>query len=600
MAIRLVTTLLIGLTLIPDVNAKAPQYIGVVALVENIVATGVSETDKIFKIGDRVFINQKIKTLMNSRAQIIFRDQSVLNIGPDTEISIKTYNWRSDRPSFAAQVRSGAIRFKSGTFPSGSYTVSSPSALVKLQGTQVDFLVSRPGATEILLRSGAASVTPNSSPTQGSSDTLASSTGSVILNSPNSFVQMDGSNGISGQPKVASISKQGFYDSAFDINIGDNDQITGISRDRINAELQLASLETGNPVTKAQIDAELFLRGIDRSAALTAFINKKLKNCSGGSCRVLLNKRRLVNQAIRKLKRQRTALLKNFGQGKGNADALARIRQLLSGALAEETRLRQIEVSALKAVTDATNNQRSAKKTLKKKQKSVGLKTKKRAFNEARKKFRQAKTDDEKKAARAALKSAKTTFDTAKAAVALESKAFKDAKSNLKNLQKAAKDASSAAEDAAKDVKALQAQLNSNRALRRLKRAKRRPIEAAQPQQRSVKTGGPATNTRKIAVARPSGISKQTKAANKKAKAAAKTAARQAKAANKKAKAAAKKAAKQAKAATKKAKAAAKKAAKQAKAAAKKAAKQAKAARKAAARARKAALRKARREAANN
>ena len=600
MVIRLVTTLLIGLTLIPDANAKAPQYIGVVALVENIVATGVSETDKIFKIGDRVFINQKIKTLMNSRAQIIFRDQSILNIGPDTEITIKSYNRRSDRPSFAAQVRSGAIRFKSGTFPSGSYTVSSPSALVRLQGTQVDFLVSKPGATEILLRSGAASVTPNSSPTQGSSDNLVSSTGSVTLNSPNSFVQMDGSSGISGQPKVASISKQGFYDSAFDINIGDNDQITGISRDRINAELQLASLETGNPVTKAQVDAELFLRGIDRSAALTTFINKKLKNCSGESCRVLLNKRRLVNQAIRKLKRQRTSLLKDFGQGKGNADARARIRELLSGALAEETRLRQIEVSAFNAVTDAANNQRSAKKKLKQKQKSVDLGGKKRAFKDARKKFRQAKTEDEKKSARTILKNARTNFDTAKAAVAAETKAFKDAKSNLKNAQKVAKAATSAAEDAAKDVKALQAQLNSGRALRRLKRAKRQPIEAARPQQATIRSGGEATSTRKIAVVRPPAVSKQTKAANKKAKAAAKKAAKQAKAANKKAKAAAKKAAKQAKAASKKAKAAAKKAAKQAKAAAKKAAKQAKAARKAAARARKAALRKARREAANN
>ena len=72
MVIRLVTTLLIGLTLIPDANAKAPQYIGVVALVENIVATGVSETDKIFKIGDRVFINQKIKTLMRTVAHKSF------------------------------------------------------------------------------------------------------------------------------------------------------------------------------------------------------------------------------------------------------------------------------------------------------------------------------------------------------------------------------------------------------------------------------------------------------------------------------------------------------------------------------------------------
>ena len=464
----------------------------------------------------------------------------------------------------------------------------------------MDFLVSRPGATEILLRSGTANVKPNRAPTQGPSDTPVPSRGSVSLNSPNSFVQMGGSSGISSRPKVASLSKQKFYDAAFDINIGDNDQITEISRGRINAELQLASLETGNPVTKAQVDAELFLRGIDRSAALTTFINKKLKNCSGESCRVLLNKRRLVNQAIRKLKRQRTSLLRDFGQAKGNADARARIRELLSGALAEETRLRQIEVSAFNAVTDAANNQRSAKKKLKQKQKSVELGDKKRAFKDARKKFRQAKTEDEKKSARAILKTARTNFDTAKAAVVAETKAFKDAKSNLKNAQKAAKAATSAAEDAAKDVKALQAQLNSGRALRRLKRAKRQPIEAARPQQAAVKPGGVATSTRKIAVVRPSAVSKQTKAANKKAKAAAKTAAKQAKAANKKAKAAAKKAAKQAKAASKKAKAAAKKAAKQAKAAAKKAAKQAKAARKAAARARKAALRKARREAANN
>ena len=73
MVLRLVTSLFLGLTLVPSVNAKEPQYIGVIALVENIVATGVTETDKIFKTGDRVFINQKIKTLMNSRAQIIFR-----------------------------------------------------------------------------------------------------------------------------------------------------------------------------------------------------------------------------------------------------------------------------------------------------------------------------------------------------------------------------------------------------------------------------------------------------------------------------------------------------------------------------------------------
>ena len=44
-----------GLTLVPNVNAKAPQYIGDFALVENILATGVQETDKNFKISDRVF-----------------------------------------------------------------------------------------------------------------------------------------------------------------------------------------------------------------------------------------------------------------------------------------------------------------------------------------------------------------------------------------------------------------------------------------------------------------------------------------------------------------------------------------------------------------
>ena len=272
----------------------------------------------------------------------------------------------------------------------------------------------------------------------------------------------------------------------------------------------------------------------------------------------------------------------------------------MSGALAEETRLRQIEASAFNAVTDAANNQRSAKKKLKQKQKSVDLGGKKRAFKDARKKFRQAKTEDEKIREGAILKNARTNFDTAKAAVAAETKAFKDAKSNLKNAQKAAKAATSAAEDAAKDVKVLQAQLNSGRALRRLKRAKRQPIEAARPQQATTKAWRRGNKHEKNCCGPALGSFKADQSRQQEGEGRRKNSSKTSKGCKQESKGSRKKSSKTSKGCKQKAKAAAKKAAKQAKAAAKKAAKQAKAARKAAARSSKAALRKARREAANN
>ena len=603
--------ILLALAPVTAINAADEQYVGVVSMVENIVSTGLGENASVLRTGDRVYSHQKIKTLMNSRAQLIFLDQSVINLGPDSELSIKQFNLSktTGNSNFSAEISNGVVRMKSGAMPIGSYAVTSPNARVILQGTEVDFLVTQEGATEVLLRSGAASVSPMATSPGTSPTNVSNSNKPVLLSEPDTYIQITEQKAPTA-PRLAPPGKRNLYQNELELKIGDNAALTLLDRNRVKAELQLASLGANRLLTEEEISSELLLRSLDRSNTLTTFVNKKIRTCQGQSCNVLLNKRRLINQAIRKFRRQSAALLGRFDNLKGAPDALKKIRELLARAIAEAEKLKGIATNAQIAAKNAQKSQKTAKNALKKKQKSVKFKSKRKGVNKAKAALRKLGKDapaEQKKAAQEKLTNAKKIFEDAKITIKPASEALQTAKNKTKNLQAAAKDAAKAADEASADVEGIQAQLKTKKSIKKLKRL-RRSVGLA-----SAKTSGTTVPNSRDALSRNSNSStlplraKETKTTGKKAQATAKSAAKQAKAANKKAKSAAKKAAKQAKSASKKAKAAAKKAAKQAKAAtkkakaaAKKAAKQAKAARKAAARARKAALRKAKREAAEN
>lgn len=597
---------LLAICPVTAINANEKEYVGVVSMVENIVSTGLGEKASVLKTGDRVFSHQKIKTLMNSRVQLIFLDQSVINLGPDSELSIKKFNLseRSSDSYFSADIVKGLVRIKSGAMPIGSYAATSPNAQVTLQGTEIDLLVTQEGATEVLLRRGAASVSAIATMSSTTPEDVGNINRKVLLSKPDTYIQLTKKKGPT-IPQLASAGKRNLYQKELELKGGDNAALTVLDRNRVKAELELAGLGDNRPITEEKITSEFLLRSLDRSKKLTIFLNEKIRTCQGQRCNVLLNKRRLINRAIRKLGLQSAALLGDASEASKN------IRGLLAQAIAEAQNLKVIATNAQTAVQDARQSQKTAQRSLKKKKASVKFKSKRKAVKKAKSALRKLNKDkdatpQQKKAAQTKLANAQKRFADAKTAIKPANQAFREAKNKTKQLQAAAKDAIEASNKATAYAESIQAQVKTRKLHKKLKRVKR-----------SVGLTAATTSGKSLSKSRHSTLSplpssiKETKAGGTKVQAAAKSVATKAKAANRKAKAAAKKAATQAKSASKKAKAAAKKAAKQAKAAtkkakkaSKKAAKQAKAARKAArraaARARKAALRKAKREAAEN
>ena len=121
------------------------ESIGVVSLINNIVSAEDDSRESILTGGMKVYPGQKIKTLMNSKVEILFADQTIINLGPDSEIELSSYEGKKNESKFSVKVNSGIVRFQSGTLPSDSYEILSPDAIVKVKGTKRDLLVSRSG-----------------------------------------------------------------------------------------------------------------------------------------------------------------------------------------------------------------------------------------------------------------------------------------------------------------------------------------------------------------------------------------------------------------------------------------------------------------------
>ena len=112
-------------------DARSKSHIGVVSLINNIVSAEENNKESILTNADKIYPGQFIKTLLNSKVQILFKDQTIINIGPDTEMLIESYIDTQQNTKFLINLSRGVVRFQSGTLPSESYKIKSPIAVVK-------------------------------------------------------------------------------------------------------------------------------------------------------------------------------------------------------------------------------------------------------------------------------------------------------------------------------------------------------------------------------------------------------------------------------------------------------------------------------------
>jgi len=131
------------LALAPAAFAQPAQSrIGTAAAVRNQVTAALSGQERRLAVGNPVFQNDRVRTGVDSVAQLLFADQTTLSVGPRSEITLDRYVFDPNRSAgdVAVSLTSGALRFITGQQDPRSYQIRTPVATIGVRGTIVDFL----------------------------------------------------------------------------------------------------------------------------------------------------------------------------------------------------------------------------------------------------------------------------------------------------------------------------------------------------------------------------------------------------------------------------------------------------------------------------
>ena len=130
--------------------------IGLVAEAVNVVK-GSFETDtRNIRVSDEVFQQELIQTNSVSATQFIFLDETILTIGPESKLIMDemVFNPNLTKGKVVVTALKGLFTFVSGSLPSDSYKIRTPTATIGVRGTKFDLFVSRAGVSTVILRRG--------------------------------------------------------------------------------------------------------------------------------------------------------------------------------------------------------------------------------------------------------------------------------------------------------------------------------------------------------------------------------------------------------------------------------------------------------------
>lgn len=132
-------------------GALAQSKIGVAAAVTNEVAVNARPLNA----GNNVHTNERVRTGDTGAAQLLFLDETSLNIGPKSEVTLDRYIYNPNRGtgSVALSATRGAFRFVSGSLNPVSYSIKTPQAIIGVRGTVLD-IYTTPKFTLVIVAQG--------------------------------------------------------------------------------------------------------------------------------------------------------------------------------------------------------------------------------------------------------------------------------------------------------------------------------------------------------------------------------------------------------------------------------------------------------------
>ena len=119
--------------------ADAAQKIGVASAVKNNVRAG----GRNLAVGGDINAAERVSTGEQSTAQLLFLDQTNLNVGPNSEVTLDRFVYDPNRGTgnMVINASKGAFRFVSGSQRPGTYQIKTPVATVGVRGSIGDFFV---------------------------------------------------------------------------------------------------------------------------------------------------------------------------------------------------------------------------------------------------------------------------------------------------------------------------------------------------------------------------------------------------------------------------------------------------------------------------
>lgn len=139
--------------------ALAQDGIGVTATVVRDVTGNAGGRSRALSVGDGVFRDETITTGQRANTQVLFLDETSLNIGPSSSVQLDRFVYAGGgrASEVSVELARGALRFVSGSSRPQSYSIKTPVATIGVRGTILDIFV-RDRTVVVLLEEGATDV----------------------------------------------------------------------------------------------------------------------------------------------------------------------------------------------------------------------------------------------------------------------------------------------------------------------------------------------------------------------------------------------------------------------------------------------------------
>lgn len=109
---------------------------------------------------NEVFHNESIITKADSAAKIKFSDDTILTVGPDSNVTLDAfvYDPNTKNSKMVVNTAVGVARFVTGRMGSAAYTIKTPTATIGVRGTVLTVSVAEDGETDVVVEDGEAFV----------------------------------------------------------------------------------------------------------------------------------------------------------------------------------------------------------------------------------------------------------------------------------------------------------------------------------------------------------------------------------------------------------------------------------------------------------